>query len=70
MRRSRDRAPWFPLTEEREPPLTTIIVLVVVALLVGLFVFSYNKLVKLRVRADEAFSGIDVGLKRRAARSR
>ncbi len=38
---------------------------VVVILLVGYFIFVYNGLVKLRVLVEEAWSGIDVQLKRR-----
>jgi LemA protein len=41
------------------------ILLAVVALLAIWFVFVYNGLIKLRVRTDEAWSDIDVQLKRR-----
>ncbi|HEV7594824.1 MAG TPA: LemA family protein [Gemmatimonadaceae bacterium] len=40
--------------------------LVVVIVLVGLYVILYNRLVSLRVRAQNAWSDIDVQLKRRA----
>ncbi|HEV7593915.1 MAG TPA: LemA family protein [Gemmatimonadaceae bacterium] len=40
--------------------------LVVVIVLVGLYVILYNRLVSLRVRAENAWSDIDVQLKRRA----
>jgi LemA protein len=40
--------------------------LIVVIVLVALFVFIYNRLVSLRVRAQNAWSDIDVQLKRRA----
>jgi len=42
------------------------ILLIVVVVLVLLFVFIYNRLVSLRVRAQNAWSDIDVQLKRRA----
>ena len=41
------------------------VVLIVVAILVLLFVVLYNKLVRLRNRADEAWAQIDVQLRRR-----
>jgi LemA protein len=41
------------------------VVLIVVAILVLLFVVFYNKLVRLRNRADEAWAQIDVQLRRR-----
>src|SRR6266699_3501048 len=40
--------------------------LVIVVVLVALFIFIYNRLVSLRVRAQNAWSDIDVQLKRRA----
>jgi LemA protein len=40
--------------------------LVVVIVLVGLYVIFYNRLVSLRVRAENAWSDIDVQLKRRS----
>lgn len=40
-------------------------IIVVVVLLAILFIWSYNKLVKLNIRADEAWSDITVQLKRR-----
>ena len=43
-----------------------IILLIVVVVLVLLFAFIYNRLVSLRVRAQNAWSDIDVQLKRRA----
>ncbi len=42
-----------------------IIVLIVVAVLIGIVAAMYNGLVQLRVRADSAWSDIDVQLKRR-----
>lgn len=45
---------------------TLIVILVVVALLVFAVIALYNKLVGLRVRAQNAWSDIDVQLKRRA----
>src|SRR5947209_19896282 len=42
-----------------------IIVLVVLVVIVGLLIVIYNGLVQLRVRADSAWSDIDVQLKRR-----
>src|SRR5437867_8829361 len=42
-----------------------VVFLVVVAGLVGLIIAGYNKLVGLRQRSDEAWSDIDVQLKRR-----
>jgi len=49
-------------------PLKTMLtgLLIVVIVLVALFVFIYNRLVSLRVRAQNAWSDIDVQLKRRA----
>src|SRR5437016_10448450 len=44
-----------------------VVFLVVVAGLVGLIIAGYNKLVGLRQRSDEAWSAIDVQLKRRTA---
>lgn len=46
--------------------ITLIIVLVVVALALGFFWLTYNSLVTLRNRVDEAWSDITVQLKRRA----
>jgi LemA protein len=45
--------------------LPLIIIIVVVVLLILLFVFQYNGLVRLRNRIDNAWSQIDVQLKRR-----
>lgn len=45
---------------------STLIVLAVVVLLVLWLVTSYNRLVRLNISADEAFSQIEVQLKRRA----
>ncbi|CAB4859443.1 MAG: LemA family protein [Actinobacteria bacterium] len=46
--------------------MTAVIVLVVIAVVVGIFFFStYNRLVSLRVAAEEGESEIDVQLKRR-----
>ncbi len=42
-----------------------IIVIVVLAVLAGIVIGMYNSLVQLRVRADSAWSDIDVQLKRR-----
>src|SRR3954447_25756895 len=47
--------------------LIVVIVIVVLALIVGIYFWStYNGLVKLNVRVDEAWSDITVQLKRRA----
>ena len=48
--------------------ISMVIVIVVVALIiiVGVLVAMYNGLVKLNIKADEAWSGITVQLKRRA----
>jgi LemA protein len=43
-----------------------LIVLIAVALVVGAYVVLYNRLVSLRVRGENAWSDIDVQLKRRA----
>jgi LemA protein len=51
-------------TETLENPMTVVLVLIVVAL-AAIAWFSYNRLVKLRNRVDEAWSQIDVQLKRR-----
>ncbi len=45
--------------------MALIIVLIVVAVLIGIVAAMYNSLVQLRVRADNAWSDIDVQLKRR-----
>ncbi len=45
--------------------VAVIVIIVVIVLLVLLFVFSYNGLVRLRTRVDDAWSQIDVQLKRR-----
>lgn len=45
--------------------MALIIVLIVVAVLIGIVAAMYNSLVQLRVRADSAWSDIDVQLKRR-----
>jgi len=44
---------------------TTVIVLIVLAILAGLLIFIYNGLVRAKVRVDEAWSDISVQLKRR-----
>jgi LemA protein len=44
----------------------TVIILVVIGVLVLYFIGTYNSLVVLKARIKEAFSGIDVQLKRRA----
>ncbi len=46
--------------------LSAVVILVVIALLAGYVISIYNTLVKNRNLAEEAFSGIDVQLKRRA----
>src|SRR3982750_3608479 len=46
--------------------MVTVIILVVVALLILSLVVMYNGLVKLNIRANEAWSDITVQLKRRA----
>jgi LemA protein len=49
-------------------PLIAIIVVVVVVLLIVFFIWgTYNGLVKSRIRVKEAWSGIDVQLKRRSS---
>jgi LemA protein len=45
--------------------VAVIVIIAIIVLLVLLFVFSYNGLVKLRNRVDDAWSQIDVQLKRR-----
>ncbi len=45
--------------------VAVIVIIVVIVLLVLLFVFSYNGLVRLWTRVDDAWSQIDVQLKRR-----
>lgn len=45
--------------------MALIIVLIVIAVLIGIVAAMYNSLVQLRVRADSAWSDIDVQLKRR-----
>lgn len=45
--------------------MTLIIVIVVIAILVGIYVIIYNSLVQLRVHAQESWSQIDVQLQRR-----
>ncbi|HWR16031.1 MAG TPA: LemA family protein [Terriglobales bacterium] len=45
--------------------MTLIIILVVIALIIFFIIGLYNSLVQLRVRADSAWSDIDVQLKRR-----
>jgi LemA protein len=49
----------------KEAALTLIIILVVIALIVFFIIGLYNSLVQLRVRADSAWSDIDIQLKRR-----
>lgn len=44
----------------------TVIVVVVIVIIVAFFVAMYNKLVRLNIKAQEAWSGITVQLKRRA----
>jgi LemA protein len=46
--------------------MEVLIVLAVLVLLVGFFIIQYNKLVRLNIQVDEAFSQIEVQLKRRA----
>lgn len=46
--------------------IVTVIVIVVVLIIVAFFVSMYNKLVRLNIKAQEAWSGITVQLKRRA----
>jgi LemA protein len=45
--------------------MTLIVILVVIAVIVFLIIGLYNSLVQLRVRADSAWSDIDIQLKRR-----
>ena len=45
--------------------MALIIGLVILAAIIGLLISLYNSLVQLRVRADSAWSDIDVQLKRR-----
>jgi LemA protein len=45
--------------------MTTVIILSVIAVLFGFFVYIYNSLVRAKVRVDEAWSDIKVQLKRR-----
>src|SRR3954471_14525297 len=45
--------------------MTLIIILVVIALIIFFLIGLYNSLVQLRVRADSAWSDIDIQLKRR-----
>ncbi len=45
--------------------MALIIVLIIVAVLIGVVAAMYNSMVQLRVRADSAWSDIDVQLKRR-----
>ena len=52
--------------DELRPPKAMFIGLLIVVVLVVLFIFIYNRLVSLRVRAQNAWSDIDVQLKRRA----
>src|SRR6266576_3431788 len=49
-----------------DPPKAMFIGLLIVVVLVVLFIFIYNRLISLRVRAQNAWSDIDVQLKRRA----
>ena len=46
--------------------ISTIIVLAVLALVLVYFIASYNRLIRLNVNVDEAFSQIEVQLKRRS----
>src|SRR6267142_5368623 len=48
------------------PPQAMFIGLLIVVVLVVLFIFIYNRLISLKVRAQNAWSDIDVQLKRRA----
>jgi len=43
----------------------TIVIVVLIIVTVGYFIFIYNKLITLRAMVDEAWSGIDVQLKKR-----
>src|SRR6267142_3481087 len=52
--------------DELRPPQAMFIGLLIVVVLVVLFIFIYNRLISLRVRAQNAWSDIDVQLKRRA----
>jgi len=52
--------------DELRPPKAMFIGLLIVVVLVVLFIFIYNRLISLRVRAQNAWSDIDVQLKRRA----
>jgi len=52
--------------DEPRPPKAMFIGLLIVVVLVVLFIFIYNRLISLRVRAQNAWSDIDVQLKRRA----
>src|SRR5690242_1269758 len=45
--------------------MALIIVLIVIVVVVGFFIAMYNGLIRLRVRADAAWSDIDIQLKRR-----
>src|SRR3954453_16817586 len=57
----------FPRTPTKEPPdmLAAIIVIVVIVLLIVFLISLYNGMVRARNKVDEAWSGIDVQLKRR-----
>src|SRR5579884_3461211 len=48
-----------------ETPMAGIIILVIIVVVIGFLIALYNSLVQLRVRADSAWSDIDVQLKRR-----
>ncbi len=43
----------------------TTVVIIIVIVLIGLFIYIYNSLVRAKVRTDEAWSDIEVQLKRR-----
>src|SRR5579884_1113879 len=48
-----------------ETPMAGIMILVIIVVVIGFLIALYNSLVQLRVRADSAWSDIDVQLKRR-----
>jgi LemA protein len=58
--------PATRIFDELRPPKAMFIGLLIVVVLVALFIFIYNRLISLRVRAQNAWSDIDVQLKRRA----
>jgi LemA protein len=58
--------PATSIFDKPRPPKAMFIGLLIVVVLVALPIFLYNRLVSLRVRAQNAWSDIDVQLKRRA----